>query len=202
MWILFYLHPCWVLIDFYFLYSHHLTAFLCLTLLILGIASLLASDVVLCYRPKLVWNSFISKLLVCFVYFFLSSHSFSVVWCLLFSAKPQFDSYKTHRCWVSRLSNIKYIDADIAFLNCSFVLFWPNYQNWLHNSKWTHFPEQITVTSKGICCVNLVGLLLSGQADAGCNYQDNWALFLWRIFKKIQYIEGCLITWNREKMRG
>lgn len=63
------------LIYFYFLYSHHLTAFLGLTLLILGIASLLASVVVLCYRPKLVWNSFIPVVS-------LSSHSFPAVRCL------------------------------------------------------------------------------------------------------------------------
>lgn len=57
---LFYLHPCRALIDFYFLSGHHLTAVLALTLLVLGISSLLAPLVVLCYRPKLGTLLFLS----------------------------------------------------------------------------------------------------------------------------------------------
>lgn len=56
----------------YFLHSHHLTAFLALTLLILGIASLLASDVVLLPWTQTSLKAFIFELLVffCFVFFF------------------------------------------------------------------------------------------------------------------------------------
>lgn len=117
---------------FYFLHSHHLTAFLDSTLLILGIASLLASVVVLCYRPKLVWNSFISELL--FLLFFLSSHSFPAVWCL--------------HCF---LTMEKLRDAEASTSNRSMLmlpilyffflhLFRPNYQPRPRNS-----PDQVTV---------------------------------------------------------
>lgn len=63
--------------SFLSLFSHHLTAFLGLTLLILGIVSLLAYVVVLCYWTKLVWKSFFSVF-----FFLLSSQSFSAIWCL------------------------------------------------------------------------------------------------------------------------
>lgn len=56
----------------YFLHSHHLTAFLALTLLILGIASLLASDVVLLPWTQTSLKAFIFELLLLgfFVFFF------------------------------------------------------------------------------------------------------------------------------------
>lgn len=164
---LFYLHPCRALIDFYFLYSHHLTAFLGMTLLIRGIASLLASDVVLCHRPKLVWNSFISY--CCF------SHltSFSAVRCLY--RFQQFDSCKAQRCWASRLPH--QIDRCwYHFPELHFHIYF------IINSMSRNSPDQITVTVKAICHVSLVGLLLRGRADAGCNYQENWALFLFCVF--------------------
>lgn len=106
--LLFYLHPSWALIDFYFLYGHHLTAFLALTLLILGIASLLASDVVLHYRPRIVWNSFISALLFFFVISLIPSRSvprlLSAVW-QFYIKLPKVSTSKKDWSWY-RLSEL------------------------------------------------------------------------------------------------
>lgn len=143
---------------FYFLHSHHLTAFLDSTLLILGIASLLASVVVLCYRPKLVWNSFISELLFLLFFFVISLIPSRLVPALFF------DDGEAQRC---RGFHVKQINADVAYF---VFFFFYIYLDQIINPG----PEILQTRS----LLNRVGLSLSGKTDSGCNYQENWALFL------------------------
>lgn len=145
---------------FYFLYSHHLTAFLGLTLLILGIASLLASDVVPCHRPKLVWNSFISELQLFFFGHLTRSHHTRCL-CAVFGSFT-----------VMKLRDAVRPGFCSWYLLSELLIFFKVFFYQILNSKSRNSPHQVTVSR-----VNLVGFLLSGQTDAGCNYQEYWALF-------------------------
>lgn len=129
-----------------------------LTLLILGIASLLASDVVLLLWTQTSLKAFISEaagVVGFFCRFVWSFHSFSAFQC------------KAQTCWWSRLPQQ---------VDCRFELHYSEQRSQilLLNSN---SPDQITVILKAICCVKPRRFtFLSGQEYAGCDYQENWAL--------------------------
>lgn len=81
--------------QFYFLYRRHLTAFLCLSLLILGIASSSRLNAILLDLSGSLyfWAG------VCLGGIFVSSYSFAAVYCLQTCQSSKTQSCSRHRCF-------------------------------------------------------------------------------------------------------